>query len=584
MRMKKKIVLLVLAVLLCATGAFAIATYVNQDAVLSGVKKVGEVPAEGLEPASGSSQLPIGPAGGASREALEGQVIQTAAYTQGEPGAAHITREAALDSARVVLASMFGMELPPEAAAAFWQDPTGQYGDYWEVSYGSDPASEPEYVLALINAMSGQVYFVETGRFFDPAYNIPLAQLPEDASQQLREPEVQAEYIEAAETLAETWLLAEGEWAEYTVGATHGDNVMAQCVAVDIDTNGLCYRMELVGGYGKLPIALKGLYVYPDRECAWEGSFTYAGLLESQQATAAAQAAAPTNVADSVSQNINSAIRRTISQNWRFEDEIHMVRACLRIYGLDVKERGSATELVKELEGKSRRIDDIDQTIPGDILFFYDDADGETIGWCTLREHNPYSPAWVELEEDPGSGTAKGQMAILSICIEKDPADFAYALRITEMPPPREDLIAPALALVGKPFSAGGSGPESYDDAGLVYACFQAAGIDAQRLPASQLAASSSMGDRVLMTIRKLEDVAPGDILFFEYTDEGVNHRCGVCVGDGKMVMASSIEGKVVELSYEDEAYLGDFAKALRLSAPLPAVEPAATPAPSPGQ
>ena len=48
MRMKKKIVLLVLAVLLCATGVFAIATYVNQDAVLSGVKKVGEVPALSL--------------------------------------------------------------------------------------------------------------------------------------------------------------------------------------------------------------------------------------------------------------------------------------------------------------------------------------------------------------------------------------------------------------------------------------------------------------------------------------------------------------------------------------------------------
>ena len=582
MRMKKKIVLLVLAVLLCATGVFAIATYVNQDAVLSGVKKVGEVPAEGLEPASGSSQLPIGPAGGASREALEGQVIQTAAYTQGEPGAAHITREAALDSARVVLASMFGMELPPEAAAAFWQDATGQYGDYWEVSYGNDPASEPEYVLALINAMSGQVYFVETGRFFDPAYNIPLAQLPEDASQQLREPEVQAEYIEAAETLAETWLLAEGEWAEYTVGATHGDNVMAQCVAVDIDTNGLCYRMELVGGYGKLPITLDRLYVYPDRECAWEGSFTYASLLESQQATAAAQAAAPANVADSVGQNINSAILRTIWRDWPFTDETHMVRTCLRIYGLDVKEQGSATELAQELEGKSQRIDDVDQTSEGDILFFYDDADGETIGWCTLRGYNPEWPTWVELERNPEI-LAVMKSPVVEV-VDKEPVGFAYALRITVMPPPREDLIAPALALVGKPFSAGGSGPESYDDAGLVYACFQAAGIDAQRLPASQLAASSSMGDRVLMTIRKLEDVAPGDILFFEYTDEGVNHRCGVCVGDGKMVMASSIEGKVVELSYEDEAYLGDFAKALRLSAPLPAVEPAATPAPSPGQ
>lgn len=580
MRMKKKIVLLVLAVLLCATGVFAIATYVNQDAVLSGVEKVGEVPAEGLEPAAGSGQLPIGPAGGASREALEGQVIQTAAYTQGEPGAAHITREAALDSARVVLASMFGMELPPEAAAAFWQDPTGQYGDYWEVSYGSDPASEPEYVLALINAMSGQVYFVETGRFFDPAYNIPLAQLPEDDSGRPIEPECQ-EYIEAAQALAETWLLAEGEWAEYTVGATHGDNVMAQCVAVDIDTNGLCYRMELVGGYGKLPITLDRLYVYPDRECAWEGSFTYAGLLESQQATAAAQAAVPANVADSVGQNINSAIRRTISQNWRFEDETHMVRACLRIYGLDVKERGSATELVKELEGKSRRIDDINQTIPGDILFFYD-SDGEAIGWCTLRGNSTKPVTWIEVITESEIVAELGYQ-VMDVVGEL-PADFAYALRITVMPPPRDDLIAPALALVGKPFSAGGSGPESYDDAGLVYACFQAAGVDAQRLPANQLAASSSMGDRVLMTIRKLEDVAPGDILFFEYTDEGVNYRCGVCIGDGKMVMASSIEGKVVEVSYEDEAYLGDFVKALRLSAPLPAVEPAATPAPSPGQ
>lgn len=580
MRMKKKIVLLVLAVLLCATGVFAIATYVNQDAVLSGVKKVGEVPADGLEPAAGSGQLPIGPAGGASREALEGQVIQTAAYTQGEPGAAHITREAALDSARVVLASMFGMELPPEAAAAFWQDPTGQYGDYWEVSYGNDPASEPEYVLALINAMSGQVYFVETGRFFDPAYNIPLAQLPEDDSGRPIEPECQ-EYIEAAQALAETWLLAEGEWAEYTVGATHGDNVMAQCVAVDIDTNGLCYRMELVGGYGKLPITLDRLYVYPDRECAWKGSFTYAGLLESQQATAAAQAAAPTSESTTPGQNIHSAILRTIWRDWPFTDETHMVRTCLRIYGLDVKEQGSATELAQEMEGKSRRIDDINQTIPGDILFFYD-SDGEAIGWCTLRGNSTKPVTWIEVITESEIVAELGYQ-VMDVVGEL-PADFAYALRITEMPPPRDDLIAPALALVGKPFSAGGSGPESYDDAGLVYACFQAAGIDAQRLPASQLAASSSMGDRVLMTIRKLEDVAPGDILFFEYTDEGVNHRCGVCVGDGKMVMASSIEGKVVEVSYEDEAYLGDFAKALRLSAPLPAVEPAATPAPSPGQ
>lgn len=580
MLMKKKIVLLVLAVLLCATGAFAIATYVNQDAVLSRVKKVGEVPEDGLEPAAGSGQLPIGPAGGASREALEGQVIQTAAYTQGEPGAAHITREAALDSARVVLASMFGMELPPEAAAAFWKDPTGQYGDYWEVSYGNDPASEPEYVLALINAMSGQVYFVETGRFFDPAYNIPLAQLPEDDSGRPIEPECQ-EYIEAAQALAETWLLAEGEAAEYTVGATHGDNVMAQCVAVDIGTNGLCYRMELVGGYGKLPITLDRLYVYPDRECAWEGSFTYAGLLESQQATAAAQAAAPANVADSVGQNINSAILRTIWRDWPFTDETHMVRTCLRIYGLDVKEQGSATELAQEMEGKSRRIDDINQTIPGDILFFYD-SDGEAIGWCTLRGNSTKPVTWIEVITESEIVAELGYQ-VMDVVGEL-PADFAYALRITEMPPPRDDLIAPALALVGKPFSAGGSGPESYDDAGLVYACFQAAGVDAQRLPANQLAASSSMGGRVLMTIRKLEDVAPGDILFFEYTDEGVNYRCGVCVEDGKMVMASSIEGKVVEVSYEDEAYLGDFVKALRLSAPLPAVEPAATPAPSPGQ
>lgn len=582
MRMKKKIVLLVLAVLLCATGVFAIATYVNQDAVLSGVEKVGEVPAEGLEPASGSGQLPIGPAGGASREALEGQVIQTAAYTQGEPGAAHITREAALDSARVVLASMFGMELPPEAAAAFWKDATGQYGDYWEVSYGSDPAAEPEYVLALINAMSGQVYFVETGRFFDPAYNIPLAQLPEDASQQLREPEVQAEYIEAAETLAETWLLSEGEWAEYTVGATHGDNVMAQCVAVDIDTNGLCYRMELVGGYGKLPITLDRLYVYPDRECAWEGSFTYAGLLESQQATAAAQAAAPTSESTAPGQNLHSAILRTIWRDWPFTDETHMVRACLRISGLNVKEQASATELAQELEGKSQRIDDVDQTSEGDILFFYDDADGETIGWCTLRGYNPEWPTWVELERNPEI-LAVMKSPVVEV-VDKEPVGFAYALRITQMPPPREDLIAPALALLGKPYAFAQAGEECYDATGMIYACFQEVGIQAERMSASNLSTCYNIGNRVLLSIADIKQVAPGDILFFRNRPDDPISYCGVCVEDGKMVMASSIEGKVVEVSYEDEAYLGDFVKALRLSAPLPAVEPAATPAPSPGQ
>lgn len=581
MRMKKKIVLLVLAVLLCATGAFAIATYVNQDAVLSGVKKVGEVPAEGLEPASGSGQLPIGPAGGASREALEGQVIQKMAYVQGEPGAAHITREAALDSARVVLASMFGMELPPEAAAAFWKDATGQYGDYWEVSYGNDPAAEPEYVLALINAMSGQVYFVETGRFFDPAYNIPLAQLPEDDSGRPIEPECQ-EYIEAAQALAETWLLAEGEWAEYTVGATHGDNVMAQCVAVDIDTNGLCYRMELVGGYGKLPITLDRLYVYPDRECAWKGSFTYAGLLESQQATAAAQAAAPTSESTTPGQNIHSAILRTIWRDWPFTDETHMVRTCLRIYGLDVKEQGSATELAQELEGKSQRIDDVDQTSEGDILFFYDDADGETIGWCTLRGYNPEWFTRAGIERNPEI-LAVTKSPVVEV-VDEEPVGFAYALRITEMPPPREDLIAPALALLGKPYAFAQAGEEGYDATGMIYACFQEVGIQAERMSASNLSTCYNIGNRVLLSIADIKQVAPGDILFFRNRPDDPISYCGVCVEDGKMVMASSIEGKVVEVSYEDEAYLGDFAKALRLSAPLPAVEPAATPAPSPGQ
>ena len=393
---------------------------------------------------------------------------------------------------------------------------------------------------------------------------------------------MQAEYIEAAETLAETWLLAEGEAAEYTVGATHGDNVMAQCVAVDIDTNGLCYRMELVGGYGKLPITLDRLYVYPDRECAWEGSFTYASLLESQQATAAAQAAAPTSESTAPGQNLHSAILRTIWRDWPFTDETHMVRTCLRIYGLDVKEQGSATELAQELEGKSQRIDDVDQTSEGDILFFYDDADGETIGWCTLRGYNPEWPTWVELERNPEI-LAVMKSPVVEV-VDKEPVGFAYALRITEMPPPREDLIAPALALLGKPYAFAQAGEEGYDATGMIYACFQEVGIQAERMSASNLSTCYNIGNRVLLSIADIKQVAPGDILFFRNRPDDPISYCGVCVEDGKMVMASSIEGKVVEVSYEDEAYLGDFAKALRLSAPLPAVEPAATPAPSPGQ
>ena len=117
----------------------------------------------------------------------------------------------------------------------------------------------------------------------------------------------------------------------------------------------------------------------------------------------------------------------------------------------------------------------------------------------------------------------------------------------------------------------------------MIYACFQEVGIQAERMSASNLSTCYNIGNRVLLSIADIKQVAPGDILFFRNRPDDPISYCGVCVEDGKMVMASSIEGKVVEVSYEDEAYLGDFVKALRLSAPLPAVEPAAPPPPARG-
>jgi cell wall-associated NlpC family hydrolase len=102
-----------------------------------------------------------------------------------------------------------------------------------------------------------------------------------------------------------------------------------------------------------------------------------------------------------------------------------------------------------------------------------------------------------------------------------------------------------AMRYVGYPYAYGGADPSGFDCSGFVYWVLSQVGISAPR----------SSYDQVLIGRRvALEDLQPGDLVFFEDTfGPGVSHSA-IYVGNGRMIHAIS-EGNGVELSYLYSGY-----------------------------
>lgn len=100
---------------------------------------------------------------------------------------------------------------------------------------------------------------------------------------------------------------------------------------------------------------------------------------------------------------------------------------------------------------------------------------------------------------------------------------------------PGETLVNTALGFQGTPYRFGGTNPTGFDCSGLVRYVFAQHGIAMPRLAAQQF----EVGRKV-----ELDDVQPGDLVFFSTIAPGPSH-VGIAVGGGEFVHAPSSLGWV---------------------------------------
>ena len=105
-----------------------------------------------------------------------------------------------------------------------------------------------------------------------------------------------------------------------------------------------------------------------------------------------------------------------------------------------------------------------------------------------------------------------------------------------------EKFIKAAQSKLGCEYVLGGRGPKVFDCSGLVYYCLRQAGVSTIRMTASGYSKNSSWKN-----IASFNDVQKGDILFFKSDSSSSVSHCGIYIGSGMMIDASSGNGEVVK-------------------------------------
>ncbi len=107
-----------------------------------------------------------------------------------------------------------------------------------------------------------------------------------------------------------------------------------------------------------------------------------------------------------------------------------------------------------------------------------------------------------------------------------------------------EKFLKAANSKIGCEYILGDSGPKTFDCSGFVTYCLRQAGVSTQRMNAAGFSKSSRW-----KTISKFDDIKKGDILFFKSDASSSVSHCGIYIGGGMMIDASSANGKVVKRS-----------------------------------
>ena len=152
---------------------------------------------------------------------------------------------------------------------------------------------------------------------------------------------------------------------------------------------------------------------------------------------------------------------------------------------------------------------------------------------------------------DGSSGYIRGDLVDLD-------ASAKYALMAASPSANGQAMVELAMEFLGVRYVYGGSGPKTFDCSGFtMYLCKQF-GISLPHSATSQWLSGKGV------QLRSVSDMQPGDLVFFcdpTRSDGKACSHCGVYIGDGKFIHASSSKAKVVisdlTTGYYDRYYVG---------------------------
>jgi len=121
---------------------------------------------------------------------------------------------------------------------------------------------------------------------------------------------------------------------------------------------------------------------------------------------------------------------------------------------------------------------------------------------------------------------------------------------------PRQVALAFALAQVGKAYVLGGNGPDVFDCSGLVQQAYLAAGIALPRLASQQRFAGTQVS---------LEELLPGDLLYYQDGTSTRNGHISMYAGDGLAVEAANPRADVRVRDLDQAWYHDRFVAAVRI-------------------
>ena len=123
------------------------------------------------------------------------------------------------------------------------------------------------------------------------------------------------------------------------------------------------------------------------------------------------------------------------------------------------------------------------------------------------------------------------------------------------------EVIQTALAFLGTPYRNGGSDPSGFDCSGFVQYVFAQHGTPLPREVRTQYQEGQTID---------LDDVKPGDLVFFETVSRGASH-VGIALGNGRFVHAPSSRGVVRVEPYTASYWARRFVGARRIGETAPA-------------